>query len=446
MSKLLRHLLSFLFTEYAWTTEMAVTGVGDIDSAIPEFWAKGILTDANRESFWGSLSGKEGSRMPVIDKTGPLKTKGDTLRFNTIAQLMGTGVTGENVLKGNEETLSIGVFTVSCDVVRHAVAVSRKSTKQANFNEVQTAGSLLKEWMTRKMDNDAFTEIIDNSDNTLYSNSGTHTDESTMRDDNSDEFGMSELDMIRIALLRNGAEPIQIRRQNRRTIPVYGVAFGEIEEYRLYQNTAFLQTIRETWERFRGGVEHPLVNNAIGMFKNLLLYRYYSVLPIPQGTKLRPETTVYATLTTTATHLSVGGASASTGVTPNYTLFFASAGSLQINDEVISYTGKSNNTFTGLSRGQPEYVGGSATTAVQHSQNALVTQRNIASVIGFGAEALFRAIGDDPEPVGQKDDYSEQIGLGIRAYYGQKLKKDSRRSNSKNVVVLKCWSENPGTV
>lgn len=442
----LQHLLNLLFSESGWTTEMGVTGVSDIDNAIPEYWAQGILTDANRESFWGQLSGKEGSRLPVIDKTGPLKQKGDVINFNTIAQLMGTGVTGENVLKGNEEVLSIGKFSVTCDVVRHAVAVSRKSTRQANFDEVQNAGQLLKEWMTRKMDNDAFSEIVDNASDTLYANSANNTSAGTMRDSHGDEFGMTEIDMIRLALLRQGAEPIQVVRQNQRTIPVYGIVFGEVEEYRLYQNTAFLQTIRETWERFRMGGEHPLINNAIGMFKNCLLYRYYSVLPIPQGTKLRPETTIFATLTTTATHLSVGGATATTGVTPNYTLFFASAGSLQIDSEVITYTGKSNNTFTGLSRADLDYVGGSATTAVQHSQNALVTQRNISSVIGFGAEALFRAIGDEPEPVGQKDDYDEQIGLGIRAYYGQRLKRDQRRNKTKNVVTMKVWSKNPGTV
>jgi N4-gp56 family major capsid protein len=444
IKKWLLQLWAMMLCQRAWTTEMAVTGVSSIDSAIPEFWARDILTDSNRESFWGQLSGKEGSRMPIIDKTGPLKQKGDTLRFNTIAQLMGTGVTGENVLKGNEEVLSIGVFTVSADVVRHAVAVSRKSTKQANFDEVQTAGSLLKEWMTRKMDADAFTTIISDASDTLYSNS--QSSQHTMRDGNGDEFGMSEIDMIRLALLRQGAQPIQIVRQNQRTIPVYGIVFGEIEEYRLYQNSAFLQTIRETWERFRMGGEHPLINNAIGMFKNILLYRYYSVLPITQGTPLRPETTVYATFVTAITHLSVGGATPSSGVIPNYTLFFASSGSLQISDEVLSYTGKLNNAFTGVTRSQAEYYGGSSTTAIQHIPGTPITQRNISSVIGFGAEALFRAIGDDPEPVGDKDDYGEQIGLGIRAYYGQKLKVDKTRGKSKNVCVMKVWSKNPGTI
>ena len=102
--------------------------------------------------------------MPVIDKTGPLKAKGDMITFNTIEQLMGTGVTSENVLKGNEEKLGIGSFTVTADIVRHAVAVSKKSTFQANFNEIKQAGSLLKDWMARKLDADVFTTITGSDD------------------------------------------------------------------------------------------------------------------------------------------------------------------------------------------------------------------------------------------------------------------------------------------
>ena len=153
--------LSIFLDVRGWDTEMTVTGISEIDAAIPEFWGEEIIHDANRESFWGSMAGKEGSFMPIIDKTGPLKAKGDMITFNTIEHLMGTGVTGESVLKGNEEKLGIGTFTVSADIVRHAVAVSRKSTKQANYDQVSTVRTLLKDWHARKYDNDVFTTILD---------------------------------------------------------------------------------------------------------------------------------------------------------------------------------------------------------------------------------------------------------------------------------------------
>ena len=433
-------LLNIFIDEFAWTTEMAVTGVADIDAAIPEYWADEILHDANRESFWGQLSGAEGAMLPVIDKSGPLKTKGDILTINVIAQLMGSGVTGENVLKGNEELLSVGSFTVTADVVRHAVAVSRKSTKQANYDQIRTVGSLLKQWMTRKMDNDIFTLMTDETAEFLFANS--KTSDADLNSDDGDHFGIQEIELIRLGLIRKGAMPIAVKKQNGRTVPCYGIVYGEVEEYRLNQNTVFIQAIREAWERFKGdaSTNHPIFNGVIGYYRNCLLYPYYSVLPIPQGTALRPETTVQATLTTTATSATVGGASPSTGVTPDFTLFFASSGSLQLADEIISYTAKTNNTFTGLTRGV------SSTTAVQHAPDVLVTQRNVSSVIGFGAEAVCRAIGDSPEPVGESDDYGEQIGLGMRSYYGQSLKRDRRLNRANNVVIMRCYSENPGTI
>lgn len=430
-------LRAILFCQYAWTTEMAVTGVAEVDAAIPQYWADSILMDGNRQSFWGSLSGKEGSGMPVIDKTGALKQKGDTMTINTFAQLFGSGVTGQSVLKGNEEDIVIGTVNVTCDVVRHAVAVGRKATKQANFDLVKTVQAALTSWMGRRMDTDAFNTILANTQEVIYANGKTTA--AGLNETDGDFFGPYEISLIRNALIRKGATPLATRKQNGRVIPLYGAVFSEIDEQRLYQNSAFRQELRDSLERFKQGGNHPLFDGIIGVSNNVLLYPYYSNLSLPQGTPLRPECMVQVTLTTAATTLVVG-ATPTTGATPNYTEFFASSGSLQIVDEIISYTGKTNNSFTTLTRGA------SSTTAAQQSQYALVTQRNVSSIIGFGAEALCRAIGDSPEPVGEKDDYGEQVGLGIRAYYGQTLKTDARLGRATNIVILKALSKNPGTI
>lgn len=432
--------LRLLLDQRGWTTEMTVTGITEIDEAIPEYWAEGIIHDANRESFWGQLSGKEGTFMPVIDKTGPLKAKGDQITFNTIEHLMGTGVTGESVLKGNEEKLGIGTFTVTADVVRHAVSVGRKATKQANFEMVQNARTLLKDWFTRKYDNDVFTSILDSSTiDTIYAGS-SNTSVGSLNTTDGDYFGPNEINMLRLALQRVGAMPLRTLQQNGRTIPIYGCVFGEMEEYYLNQNTSFVNTVKEAWERFRGTKtgQHPLFEGAVGIWRNMVLYPYYSILDIPQGTPLRPETTLSATLVTSASTVYVGVAG-DANTKANYTLFFSSTGSLQIEDEILEYTGKTVSTFTGVSRGV------SGTTDAQHTAGTLVTQRNVASVIGFGAQAIFRAYPEQVEPIGEKDDYGEQIGLGVRAYYGHKLKVSKRRGKSP-VVVLKCISPNPGTI
>lgn len=424
-----------------YTNSLNIGGVSDVAAAIPTHWAKGIVEDGSRKGFWGALTGKEGSQMPVIQKTGPLGESGNTLVINTIAQLMGSGRTAEDVLRGYEEKLSVGSYCVSADMVRHAVALTRKSTFQANFDQVAQAKALLTDWMTRKMDADAFSALLAKTGENLYPSGITSEDSLT----SSDRFSPTEIEAIRLALIRKGARPIQIRKQNGQEVPVYGIAFGEVEEYYLNNDSTFLTNVRESWERFVGKNEHPIFNNVIGMYRNCLLYRYYSTLDIPQGTPLRPETTVYATLTTTATaSMTVGGAALtgpdSQDVTPNYTQFFGSTGKILIDSEAITYTGKTNNTFTGLTRGAL------STTAAQHAPNAIVTQRNVSSVLGFGANALCRAIGENPTAVTQNDDYNAQIGLGIEAYYGQVVPLSKRTGRANNIVIHKVYSDNPGAV
>lgn len=439
MEKIRLFFLNLFLDMRGWTTEMAVTGASDIDALIPEFWASRIIPDGNRTSFWGALSGKEGSMMPCIYKAQELNKAGDQVTFNTYAQFMGTGVTGGSVLKGNEEAIVVGTFTVSADYVRHAVSFNKRAKRRDNYDTIMNIRKGLSDWWARKADDDIFQAIKDDSNvETLYANS--RTSEATLV--SGDYFGPTEINLVNLALKRQGATPLRIGKVNGRPQPIYGVVIGEISEYRLYTNTVFTQAIREGLERYKGGNgNHPLFNGALGMYRNTLIYTYNSLLQVPQGTVMRPETIVYATLTTAATTLSVGDADTpSTGVTPNYTKFFASSGSLQISDEIISYTGKTNNTFTGLTRGA------SSTTAAQHVPDALVTQRDIETVFGFGAEAIFRALPQDAKPIGEKDDYGFQIGLGLEAYYGQKVRIDARRGKAPSIVMMKVYSDNPGTV
>jgi N4-gp56 family major capsid protein len=435
---MIRKFLSLLFGNKGWTTEMVVTGISEIDAAIPEFWAPGVILDADRESFWGSLSGGEGSGMPIISKTGPLKEKGDMITFTSVAQIMGAGVSGETVLKGKEQKVAIGTFTVTAEVIRNAMGVGRKATKQANYDMVKQVGISLKDWYSRKLDADTFAAMIDSTTvETLYANSKTSV--GALNSTDGDVFGPSDISKIRLALQRQGAMPLKVSKVNGRTVPIYGLAIGEMEEWNLTQNSSFNQTIREIWQRFSQGSEHPLIKGAIGMYSNMIIYPYYSVLPIPQGTPLRPETIVSATCVTAGTLLTVGTTVGDTY--DDYTAFFASSGSLQVDDEIMGYTSKGINYFV-----MAAYRGLSSTTAAQHVPGALVTQRNISTVIGFGAEAVFKAMPEDSEPIGEDDDYKEQKGLGIRACYGFKAKVDARRNKANNLVLMKCYSENPGTV
>lgn len=420
-----------------WTAEMNVTGISEVDAAIPEYWADGIIPDGNRMSFFDQHTGKEGSRMMVISKTGKLAQNGDQLTFNTLGQLLGAGRTGESVLKSYEEKLVIGSFTLTAEFIRHAVGITKKSTKQANFDEVQNAGTLLKEWWSRYRDCYGILTTIKDSTvvSTIYANSKTAEADLTT----TDYITPAEIDLVYMALLRQGATPLQAGKVNGRPKPIFGLIMGEVETYWLMQNTKFSNEIKEAYQRFDGKNDHPMYKGALGIYRNMLLYSYDSILPIAQGTPLRPETTVYATLTTTATSLSVGGANVSTGATPDYTAFFPTTGTIQIGDEIITYSAKGYNYFT-ISRGA------SSTTAVQHVPGELVTERNVATIIGFGAGAVYEALPENAKPIGDSDDYGAHIGIGIEAYAGWGIPKDARRGKCPGLVMCKVYSKNPGTI
>lgn len=428
--KLIAFLLESLLNNRGVT--LNVTGVADVDDAIPTGWEKGVQIDGVVKAFFKKFMGKEGSKMPVIYKTEAAKAKGDTIIFNTIARLYSAGVSGESTLQGNETKLSVGSFTMTLEMYRNAVAITRKSTFQANFDQIKIAGMLNTDWGQREIDSQIFEELLTCTGETIYANAANRSTIDGLL--TADKFGTTELDLIYLSLLRKKALPIAVAVDNGEEIPLYGCIISGIDSYHLRGNTTWLNGMREAAVR---GEKNPLFTRAYGKYGGLLVYVYEGMAGV-QGTPIRPEATVEGTLTTAATTITVGSDSKE-----NLTRFFGSTGTLQIEDEFITYTGKGNITFTGCTRGAT--VGTVGSTNVQHVDK-LITQRNISTAIGFGAEAIFFGQSEAPIAIGQKYDYGAEVGLGIEMYHGIEAVKDKRRGGFPNVVLCKCFSQNPGSI
>jgi hypothetical protein len=94
-----------------------------------------------------------------------------------------------------------------------------------------------------------------------------------------------------------------------------------------------------------------------------------------------------------------------TSVTVDDTSSFASSGNIKIGDEVMTYTGKTSTTFTGLSRGAL------STSASSHADNATVTEMPNASDSGNGGSST---VGTYQINVGLDDNsYGNGWGAGI---------------------------------
>jgi len=447
MISFLKRLFATLRSEKGATLNVMsyAAGTGVLDYSIPTWWAERLRDDAIRRAFWGArFEGKEGSRKPIIVNKDFTKKPGDRINFQVVSQVFTPGVTAETTLTGSEAKLSLGQFYLTVDWVRNAIAYTKNLEKRVNFNIVQTIRQELSDWLKRRIDSDMFSALISGVTNTIYSGDAV----SVASLGANDHFGTEEIDRIKLALQRT-ALPIRVEGDNGEEEEYFGAVISEIDEYWLKGDSVWQQAQRDAGPRDYG--KNRIFTGALGMYNGVIIYVHRAKKSARniQGSPLRPEVRLYTTMT-------AGGAEAEFDIsTTSQDLgdFFSSTGTITIDSEEITYTsitagsGMTGSTyrFAGLGRGA------NGTTAAAHTAGALITQRNIASVIGFGAEIAVRGWGMKPVPITQGYDYqfpdgsSFENGLGIAAVFGQSVIADSA-GDAPNYILMKTYADNPISV
>lgn len=85
---------------------------------------------------------------------------GDKLTFTLLRKLSGGGVTGDEVLEGNEEQMNHFSDDVTLDQVRNAVRLKgRLSERRTAFDQRMSAKNVLKTWLAENIDDDIFTQF-----------------------------------------------------------------------------------------------------------------------------------------------------------------------------------------------------------------------------------------------------------------------------------------------
>lgn len=410
--------------------EINDTTTSDLDNAIPEHWATKIRLDAIKSAFWGSrFEGKQGSRMPILANTDFTKSPGDKIHFQTMSRLYGSGVTGESVLTGNEEKLSLGQYDLEVEWIRHAVGFNKRATKRANFDAVKVAGDELADWAARYIDDGMFKQLVstETTQSTIYAGNKTQASDLV----STDVFNTDALDRIKVALLRKGAMPFALKNVNGASLKCFGVVIDPIDAYNLRGDEAWVSAQRDANLR---GMDNPIFTGALGIYNGMIIYEFGNVSG-KRGTWLRPECSLSAAINAGATTITV----TLEGNTANdATKYFPSSGTIRIDNEDITYSAKAVNTFTVTSRGA------NGTTPASHASSALVTQRNISTQICFGAEIAVRGWGLYPRATKQVQDYGFMFGVGVEAVFGQIAVKD-KAGNCPNYILHKSWAANPNT-
>jgi hypothetical protein len=129
---------------------MAITYTAS--AARVQAWDDDFFTEYVRESRWRPYMGEsENSIIQVKNRgTGQWK-RGDRFSFNLVGQLTNSGVTGSNMMEGNEEALDQYAFLLSVDKIRNAVLVPELEEIKNAIDLRDAARQALKTWISKDL-------------------------------------------------------------------------------------------------------------------------------------------------------------------------------------------------------------------------------------------------------------------------------------------------------
>ncbi|MCI6283443.1 N4-gp56 family major capsid protein [Selenomonas sp.] len=138
---------------------MANTTITVAPNLVQEAWAKATWSAGIHKAFFDKFTGTDaGSIIQVKEELK--KDKGDSINIPLLMPLTGAGITGDNMLEGNEEALIYRDFSVSIDQLRNAVRLQGKMDEQkTQINMRQDAKTALSDWLATKVDKMIFTAL-----------------------------------------------------------------------------------------------------------------------------------------------------------------------------------------------------------------------------------------------------------------------------------------------
>ena len=138
---------------------MANTTITVAPNLVQEAWAKATWSAGIHKAFFDKFTGTDaGSIIQVKEELK--KDKGDSINIPLLMPLTGAGITGDNMLEGNEEALIYRDFSVSIDQLRNAVRLQGKMDEQkTQINMRQDAKTALSDWLATQVAKMIFTAL-----------------------------------------------------------------------------------------------------------------------------------------------------------------------------------------------------------------------------------------------------------------------------------------------
>lgn len=150
---------------------------------VPQIWTQKYFMELMRDSRWKRYMGR--SRDAMIQVNEDLERRaGDKITMAALRKLAGDGRTGDEVLEGYEEALDSRSMTITVNVKRHAVVVTKWQGQKSVISLAEAAKPSLRDWSERQLDS-GFTQAALSVDGVNY-DAATPTQRNTWLVNNTD--------------------------------------------------------------------------------------------------------------------------------------------------------------------------------------------------------------------------------------------------------------------
>ena len=265
---------------------MAVTSFGVNDALSNKLWAKRLTVEALKPTFFGRFMGTSANSMIHV-KTETSKSPGDKVTFGLRVQLFGDGVTENQTLEGNEESLTTYADSIFINELAHAVRVKSENTIDAQrvpFDLRAEARDGLADWFANRFDTVMFNHLggVHTETRAVYTGNNTPTAPSAGRKvfvtGTTDEAQVAG-QVFNLNLIDKAVEAAKTATPLIRPIRVNGddmyVMF--LHPYQVYDMRT--QTNPGTWLDIQKaalaggkGDASPIFTGALGVYNNVVLH------------------------------------------------------------------------------------------------------------------------------------------------------------------------------
>ena len=260
---------------------MAVTEFGVNASQTVKLWSKMTM----REALKGTLLFKKfvgSSKRSIIQQVTDLeKSAGDTVYFDLLMQMTGGGVTGDNLLKGNEEALVYHQDTLVIDQLRHGHEF-RSMTQQRTIHDLRKdAQENLSDWWADAFESYMFrylcgdttlshgqAGLAPDADHSVWS--GDATSDATIGDN--DQFSLEDLDYAkeRAKTLTPPIRPVRINGGEYYAVVLHPYSVTDMRIDVLANPKVSWQDIQQ-YANVRG-LKNPIFSGALGVYNGMVLH------------------------------------------------------------------------------------------------------------------------------------------------------------------------------